>query len=215
MRSQKSRSLFGFHWFHVALFRVDWGSVNEGRWVHFAARVSAVSALHCRLLRVWCLRSASGVSAPRPASSGVLAQHRVYPWRVWRVRVASGVFPALSDARNVFVAGGGRPRSATTRIAGRLQQITTAGTLPPQQDGTIGKKLAVQGPRSPRQASSETADAHDSRFTSGRSGALQPSPAELCCEKMPRRDSIGAASCCRDSRGGFNYFARLSDAFEP
>ena len=92
---------------------------------------------------------------------------------------------------------------------------THRGTPPPHQDDAIGKTPAVQGPRSAREASSETADAHDSRFTSGRSGALQPSPAELCCEKMPRRDSIGAASCCRDSRGGFNYFARLSDAVEP
>ena len=173
--------------------------------MHFAARGAScirVSALHPCALRVWCLRSASGVSAPRPASSGVLAQHRVYPWRVWRVRVASGVFPALSDARNVFVAGGGRPRSATTRIAGRLQQITTAGTLPPQQDGTIGKKLAVQGPRSPRQASSETAEAHDSRFTSRHSGALQPPSSERCGEKMPRRDSVDAALCREAARRG-------------
>ncbi len=93
---------------------------------HGARRVSAVSALHlCALPFAPRLvsPSASGVSAPRPASSGVLGQHQVYPWRIWRVRAASGVFPkrTLSDARNAFVAGGGRPRSATTRIAGRLQ----------------------------------------------------------------------------------------------
>ena len=156
----------------VWLLLASCGFVPRGLGERKGCILQHVSAVRCRLLRVWCLRSASDVSAPRPAFGGNAC--------CWT--------PATNNHR---------------------------GTLSPQYDGTISKKRALQGPRSAREASSETADAHDSRFTSGRSGALQPSPAELCCEKMPRRDSIGAASCCRDSRGGFNYFARLSDAFEP
>ena len=56
-------AFIGFMWLCSAWTR-------GARRVHFAARVSAVSAVRCRLLRVWCLRSASDVSAPRPAFDG-------------------------------------------------------------------------------------------------------------------------------------------------
>ena len=90
------------------------------------------------------------------------------------------------------------------------------GTLPPHQDDAIDKTPAIQGPRSACQTSSETADAHRSRFTSGCFRALQSSPAELFCQEMPWPwDSIRASRCCRDLRNGLNHFARPSGASEP
>ena len=113
----------------VWLLLASCGFVPRGLGEREGCILQHVSAVRCRLLRVWCLRSASDVSAPRPAFGG-----NAYCWT-----------PATNNHR---------------------------GTLSPQYDGTISKKRALQGPRSAREASSETADAHDSRFTSGRSGAL-------------------------------------------
>ena len=103
-------------------------------------------------------------------------------------------------------------RSMATRIARRLQQRQRHLA----RDDAIDETHAVQGPRSARQTSSETAAAHRSRFASRRFRALQPPSAEFCCEEMPWPwDSIGTPRCCRDLRNGFNHFARPSGASEP
>ncbi len=153
---QKSRSLLGFCWLHVALFHVDWGSAKG-----VFCRACAALLLLC----VWCFRSTPCVQWQR----------------------------ALLDACN----------------KGR-------DTLPLHRDDAIDETHAVQGPRSARQTSSETAATHRSRFASRRFRALQPPSAEFCCEEMPRQwDSIGTPRCCRDLRNEFNHFARPSGASEP
>ena len=103
-------------------------------------------------------------------------------------------------------------RSMAARIARRLQQRQRHLA----RDDAIDETHAVQGPRSARQTSFETAATHHSRFASRRFRALQPPSAEFCCQKMPRLwDSIGTPRCCRDSRNRLKQFARPSGASEP
>ena len=103
-------------------------------------------------------------------------------------------------------------RSMATRIARRLQQRQRHLA----RDDAIDETHAVQGPRSARQTSFETAATHHSRFASRRFRALQPPSAEFCCEEMPWPwDSIGTPRCCRDLRNRLNHFARPSGASEP
>ena len=95
-------------------------------------------------------------------------------------------------------------RSMATRIARRLQQRQRHLA----RDDAIDETHAVQGPRSARQTSFETAATHHSRFASRRFRALQPPSAEFCCEEMPRLwDSIGTPRCCRDLRNRLKHFA--------